>query len=320
MIKPPSMSSIHYMKKQSGIAVISAMLVAALVTAVAAQLLWQQQLLISELENQQNSTQAAWISDAAVNWSRAILAEDANVGRTDHLREVWATRLPATPIEGGESSGYISGYITDQQQFFNLNNVVIENRLSEPNLKTLQRLLELLNIKPSQADALVDWMDLDSTAVSTDGAEDNYYLGLNPPYRSANQPLSETGNLIRIKGFDAASVNKLSRFVTVLPAPTSINVNTASAEVLQFALPNATLQDTQAIVATRNMAFFTDLADFNQRIPNKDISVNQANLSVNSHYFLVTCFAQFGRSQLKTEALLFRDDFGWPTVLWKKRI
>lgn len=300
--------------RQRGIAVISAMLVAALVTAVVAQLLWQQQLLISELENQQNATQATWMADAAIDWSRAILAEDANNGRVDHSREIWSTRLPATPIEGGQ----LSGYIIDQEQFFNLNNLMIENRLSETNLKTLQRLLELLNLKPSQADALADWLDADINPISADGAEDNYYLGLNPPYRSGNQALNETGNLIRVKGFDAAAINKISRFATALPTTTSLNVNTASAQVLQFALPNATLQDAQAIVAMRNMAFFSDLADFSRRLPNKEIPVNQANLSVNSHYFLVTCFAQFGRSQLKVEALLFRDEYGWPTILWKR--
>jgi len=318
MIKAKIRHPIAITRQQRGMAVISAMLVAALVTTVAAQLLWRQQLLISELENQQNATQAAWISDAAINWARVILAEDANIGQVDHLREVWTTRLPVTPIDGGESAGYISGYISDQQQFFNLNNLLVENRLNPQALKTLQRLLELLNIKPAQADAIADWIDADNMPLSTDGAEDNEYAALNPPYLAANQLLTETGNLIRVKGLNASTVNKISHFTTALPSSTSINVNTAPAEVLQIILANATLQDAQAIVASRNEEAFKSLADFSQRIPNKDIAINQANLSVNSHYFLVTCLAQFGRSQIKTEALLFRDDFGWPTILWKR--
>jgi len=305
-------------RAQQGIAVISAMLVAALVTAIAAQLLWRQQLLISELENQQNASQAARLSDAAINWARAILTEDDNIGQVDHLREVWATRLPLTPIDGGDSVGYLSGYIVDQQQFFNLNNLVIENRLNPQGMKALQRLLELLNIKPAQADAIADWVDTDKTPQSPDGAEDNEYAVLNPPYLTANQLFTETGNLIRVKGLNASMANRISYFTSALPSATSINVNTASAEVLQFVLPNATLQDAQAIVASRNETPFMSLADFSQRVPNKDIAINQANLSVNSHYFLVTCLAQFGRSQIKTEALLFRDDFGWPIVIWKK--
>jgi len=305
----------HY---QHGIAVISAMLLAALVTTVIAQMLWQQRLLISELENRQDATQANWIANAAIHWSRALLAEDSNTGPVDHGREIWATPLPPTPVEGGQ----LSGMIVDQQQLFNLNNVVIENRLNTAQLETLQRMLEKLKLKSGLAGALVDWVDTDNAPLSItnleNGAEDDYYLGLTPPYRTANQPLTEQGNLIRIKGMDAATINRLSRFATALPAPTSININTASAEVLSFVLPGTSLEDAQDIVASRNLAFFTSVGDFRQRFPDISTNTAAANLSVNSHYFLVTCFAQFGRSQVKTEALLFRDDFGWPTVVWKK--
>ena len=308
----------HPSHHQHGIAVISAMLLAALVTTVIAQVLWQQRLLISELENRQDATQATWIANAAINWSRALLAEDSSTGPVDHGREIWATPLPPTPVEGGR----LSGTIIDQQQFFNLNNVVIENRLNTAQLETLQRMLEKLKLKSGLAGALVDWLDTDNAPLSItnleNGAEDDYYLGLTPPYRTANQPLTEPGNLIRIKGMDAASVNRLSRFATALPAPTSININTASAEVLSFVLPGISLEDAQDIVASRNLAFFTSVGDFRQRFPDTSTNTAAANLSVNSHYFLVTCFAQFGRSQVKTEALLFRDDFGWPTVVWKR--
>jgi general secretion pathway protein K len=297
-------------KYQSGIAVISAMLLAALTTVIVGQLIWQQQLLISELENQQNATQAQWIADAAIQWARPVLAEDNKTSTIDHYKELWATRLPATPVEGGK----ISGQIVDMQQFLNLNNLKNETSAQD----SLNRLLNKLTLTNNLTPALVDWLDEDDLSNGAEGAESNYYSNQSPAYLAANQALVELGNLIRVKGFDQASINKLRPFTTVLPKNTELNVNAASAEVLSFVLPNTSLQDAQNMVATRNVTPFTSLADFKERMPKPDNDVGNINLSVNSRYFLVTCIAQVDRTILRVEALLYRDDTGWPIVLWKR--
>ena len=297
-------------KYQSGIAVISAMLLAALTTVIVGQLIWQQQLLISELENQQNATQAQWIADAAIQWARPVLAEDNKTSTIDHYKELWATRLPATPVEAGK----ISGQIVDMQQFLNLNNLKNETSAQD----SLNRLLNKLMLTNNLTPALVDWLDEDDLSNGAEGAESNYYSNQSPAYLAANQALVELGNLIRVKGFDQASINKMRPFTTVLPKNTELNVNAASAEVLSFVLPNTSLQDAQNMVATRNVMPFTSLADFKERMPKPDNDVGNINLSVNSRYFLVTCIAQVGRTTLRVEALLYRDDSGWPIVLWKR--
>ncbi len=299
----------HYYKQQ-GIAVISAMLFVALTTVIVGQLVLQQQLLISELENQQNATQAMIIADASVQWSRAILAEDANSTELDHNKEVWATKLPKTPVEGGT----ITGQIIDAQQFLNLNNLASE----ESARAGFDRLLNSLNLKPNINAAIVDWIDNDDTTNGADGAESMYYSNEEPPYLAANQMMTEVGNLIRVKGIDTTIIDKITPFTIALPKNTPVNVNTASAEVLSFILPEVSLQDAQAIVAARNVAYFNNLDDFSVRIPNKNIALGNINLSVNSRYFLVTCIAQFERTTLKIESLLYRDNNGWPIVLWKR--
>lgn len=301
-------------RQQQGIAVIAAMLLAALTAVIVGNMVWQQQLLISELENQQQQTQAMWIADAATHWSRAILAEDAHNGKIDHAKEAWATRLPPTPVEGGD----VTGFISDAQQFFNLNNLTDTTEQNDRQRATYQRLLELLSLKSELADTLIDWLDKDDDKSGAGGAESNYYLGLTPPYRAANQRLVETGNLIRVKGYDNAIIRKIAPFTTVLPDNTPININTASAEVLAFAVPGISAQEAQTIVATRNIEFFKDLADFNQRISTTS-SISSANLSVNSDYFLVTCFAHYGNTRLKVETLIYRaKKAGWPIVIWKR--
>lgn len=302
-------------KNQRGIAVIAAMLLAALTTIVVGQLVWQQQLLISELENQQNATQANLIADAAIQWARPILAEDALSSKIDHNQEVWATKLPNIPTEGGK----ISGEIIDQQQFLNLNNIVNDNSAQAG----LNRLLSSLNLSNSLTSTLMDWLDADDISNGADGAESNVYRALSPAYQAANQLLTEPGNLIRVKGFDQATINKIAPFTTVLPKNTELNVNTASAEVLSIMLPDTSLAVAQGIVSARNIAFFNDLTDFKTRAftnENAKIDTTNINLSVDSHYFLVNCNAQFENTHLNATALLYRDGKGWPTVVWKRNL
>ena len=51
-------------------------------------------------------------------------------------------------------------------------------------------------------DSFYDWVDDDSITVSADGAESDYYEGLEPPYTCKNGPLDTVGELAFIKGFD----------------------------------------------------------------------------------------------------------------------
>src|SRR5262249_57796060 len=46
---------------------------------------------------------------------------------------------------------------------------------------------------------ILDWIDADSTPRST-GAEDDYYMGLNPPYHCKNGPLDSLEELLLVKG------------------------------------------------------------------------------------------------------------------------
>ena len=93
--------------------------------------------------------------------------------------------------------------------------------------EVFRRLLRLLELPPVLASTLADWLDADSET-SPDGAEDAYYLTLSPPYRSANRPLSDVDDLLRVRGFDAAVVERLRAHVTALPGYDRVNVNTAS--------------------------------------------------------------------------------------------
>ena len=230
---------------------------------------------------------------------------------------MWTLRLPAIPVENGE----VIGAIEDRQGLFNLNNIVRSGVSSAADVAQFQRLLELLGLPPQLAPALADWIDEDSLAQHPGGAEDGYYLALAQPYRTANRPLTELGELVLVKDFDADMIARLQPFVSVLPKTTSINVNFAPPEVLAAVIENLSLTDARKLVHQRTEKPYTDVADFIDAL--KQFNAQQqfggkpvVNLTVSSQYFWVTGHATVGQAQVTTQALLYRPNT-WPIIVWK---
>ena len=298
--------------KQNGVAIIMALLIVALATSLAAFMATQQNLWQRQVESQFDRTQARRVGIAAIDWARAVLADDARTSSIDHEKEMWAMRLPAMPVENGE----VIGVIEDRQGLFNLNNLVRNGAVSAPDMAQFKRLLEILSLPGELATALADWMDADSETQYPGGAEDVYYLALARPYRAANRPLAEIGELSLVKGFDSRTIERLRPFVTALPLPGAINVNFASPEVLAAVVENMSLADARMLVQQRSGHPFKDVADFRQRLPHGGMKVPGGSIAVSSQFFLVTGRARIGRAQVTTQALLQRLG-GWPTVVWQ---
>lgn len=304
------------MKRQRGMAVITAILVVALAASAAAFMAWQQQLWVRQVQNLNEQAQARAIALAALQWARSILAQDARDGTVDHEGEPWATALAPLPVEGGE----LTGRIRDEQGLFNLNSLVRGGRTSAADLAAYQRLLAQLNLPAELAGALADWIDPDGDTTYPGGAEDFYYLSLDPAYRAANRALTTVDGLARIKGYDAATLARLRPYVTALPQPTPVNVNTAPAEVLAAIIPELALEQARALLESRASRHFRDLADFRARLPAMAGPVSDALLGVGSRYFVVSGHARFGRVRSGFEALLERGTTAWPRLVWQQNI
>ena len=300
--------------REAGIAVVSAMLLAALVVSIASAIVFNQQRFINRLDNHFSATQARWMIEASIHWSRAILAEDAKSGPVDHLKENWAIRLPATPFEGGT----IRGFITDEQQFCNVNNASITDAKNRGGNAFFKRLMTALNISTGALDTLIDWIDVDSDITYPYGAEDSHYLTQAVPYRIANQPLTEIGNLSRVQGFTEENITRLKQYCVVLPEKTPVNINTVSPELLGLMLPELSEFELQTIIAGRNALPIQNIAEINKQLEQKKITLSENEFSVGSRFFLVTSQTQFGKSTISVEALLKRDGGGWPQLIWKR--
>lgn len=104
---------------QSGVALVTAILIVALASILAASLLKRLNLDISRTQNIIQNEQAYLYALGSEIIAIAALAQDAKDSKHDSLDEYWAIKPPPNPVEGGQ----ISGFLEDQQGKFNLNNL-----------------------------------------------------------------------------------------------------------------------------------------------------------------------------------------------------
>jgi general secretion pathway protein K len=245
-------------RRSKGVAMITAMLIAALAVIVAANLAWDNALDVRRTAMMLNRDQAVQVALGAESWVASILRNDLADSTTDHLGELWATQLPGLPIEGGE----VFGVIEDLQGRFNINNLIDESgKIDQQSLDQFRRLLATLGIDPRFAGVAGDWVDADLDASFPDGAEDSIYTGFFPPYRTANLALSSATELAALEGMNKETFDLLAPHIIALPGRTSINVNTATGAVLQSLSENMSPADVEGLIAERKDAGFASVED-----------------------------------------------------------
>jgi general secretion pathway protein K len=299
--------------RQQGVAIVLAISVVAMAAIVAAAIMVSQSTWARQLELTAEHVQARAMLQAGADWARAVLADDRRVSNVDHLGEPWALRLPPMPVENGE----LVGQIEDQQGLFNVNNLVSDGKVNVAQLEHFRRLLAVLGLPDALAYTLADWIDNDSQPQPQGGAEDAYYLALDPPYLAANRPLIDVAELALVSGFDANVRARLRPYVTALPGFTAVNVNTAPPEVLAAVVEGLDLGVAQALVAQRDRVYYRDGYDFTNRLP-RGTAAAAGDISVSSDYFMATLRVTIGGAQASGKALLARTGSGWPVVLWRK--
>jgi general secretion pathway protein K len=294
-------------RTQRGVALVTAVMIVAIAAAIAAQIAFAHQIWFRQMENIADRDATDWLRRGALHWASLALLEDAAQNSVDHLGEPWAMGLPILPVDGGT----IKVSIEDAQSRFNLNSVQ-----NPQDMAVFRRLLEVLQLDRLLVDSLVDWIDPDGNALPA-GAEDVYYLNLDPPYRAANRPMASVDELRLVRGFDAKTVAALLPYVSVLPVATNtINVNTASPVMLAALVQGLDLPTAQRIVEDQLGKRYNNIGEFTSKLP-RGLTPPTAGIGVKSDYFLVTLDTSIGRHERHSEALLQRAAAG-TTVIWHR--
>ncbi|MDH3888874.1 MAG: type II secretion system minor pseudopilin GspK [Gammaproteobacteria bacterium] len=296
-------------KRQRGVALVTALLVVSLATVAAVAMVTRLQVDMRRTGNLLNGEQAYAYAIAAESWAHVILRRDEEESDFDSLGEDWATALPPIAVEGG----YVNGQIEDLQGRFNINNLIedggeptdAETAVNAEELAYFERLLGVLGLEAALAPALLDWLDADINTRFPDGAEDDFYLLAEPPYRAANRPMVSISELRLVKGFTPEVVAVLEPHVTALPEETVININTATPAVLRALHQELDDSGVEQLIADRGDTGYEDVDTFfeHEALAGLDLDIDVDNTS---DWFNVFTATRVGRGQVQLESIFRR--------------
>jgi general secretion pathway protein K len=281
-------------KGQRGAALLTAMVIVTLVATLAASMVWQQWRAVQVEAAERSRAQSYWVLGGALDWARLILKEDQkgdnrSGNQYDHLGEPWAVPLAearlssflaadkdASTDDGPEA--FLSGVIFDAQARYNLRNLIDPSGKPKPEeLQTLQLLCEYVGASPTVAQLIAQGMG--EAVRYTSGA-----TGTN----ETNAPLLPTSmDQLSWLGVDASSIAKLRPYVTLLPQPSPVNLNTASKEVIAAVIPGLNLAIADRLVQTRQRQPFKQLGDVQTLLATPGQTLDSQRVDVRSRYFEV---------------------------------
>ncbi len=270
-------------QSRSGIALIIVMLVIMVLAVLAGGFAYSVKVETTLARNASHDADYEWFGRSGVELARFVVAQSMQIPTEpyDALNQKWAggpmgtnealAAVSLTNVTLG--AGTFNVKITDCERKVNIN-------AADPII--LGQALKLCGVDVSEAsqisDSILDWIDPDDQP-RLSGAESDYYLGLNPPYQAKNGPLDDLTELMLIRGvtpdmFFGTDLSKIDvpRSVTgralvmnkytgpiytnalrdmfTTTSMRSVNLNTASALVLQVVL-GVDANTAQAIISYR---------------------------------------------------------------------
>ncbi len=311
------MKHLRPMHTTQGAALLMALLTVALVAVLASAALWQQWRTLAVESAERDAQQAHWLLAGANDWARVVLREDARTSTTDHLAEPWATPLrearlsdflaaapggSLTVTDGLAQQVFLSGRITDMQSRLNLGNLMVQGQLQTAEMKSLERLYQVLGLPLAELQA---WTAAWQAAAQLTPASQAPLLP---------QHLEQLAWL----GVSPGSLARLAPHLAVLPSPSSVNLNTASAEVLYASLHSLNIARAQSLVKERNQQPWDNLSDLRSRLGADAASVSDSRHGLSSRYFEVVGQIRQSQTTVLQRSLMVRDGVQTKAV-WRER-
>jgi general secretion pathway protein K len=305
-------------KHSTGAALLSAMLTVTLVATFAAAALWQQWRSVEIEIAERGRVQVAWLLIGALDWSRLALRIDGRSTKEDHLGEPWATPLQDSRLStflaadknntGGltaeeQLDAFLSGSIEDEQSKLNVFNLIENAQVSPLDLAAFVKLFAHLNLSNTELQSFV--ANLKDT-MSPQGLP-----------KSALMP--QRVRQLTWLGLTEETLSKIAPYITLLPQRTTVNINTAPAEVIFAIVPGLQLADATLTVSTRSTAHFTSIADAETKVPALKSKLQAAQHSVSTQFFEVTGRIRLEQTVVEVKSLVDRRDVNDVKTLWLER-
>ena len=287
---------------QRGAALLTAMIIVALVATLAASMVWQQWRAVQVEAAERKRSQATWLLTAALDWARLVLRSD---GRDfDGLQDPWATPLAEARLSTFLAPDkdntdiapdvFLAGSITDAQSRYNLTNLVASGTIDPVELAGFGRLCHALGLRPDLA------LQVAQTLLTARLAKGN---PASAPAAASLRPTSV--DQLTWLGIDPEAVRALRPYVALLDDKALVNVNTAPREVLLAAIDGLDLAGAERLIESRRQKAFRATAEAQALFP--QLPLKNFRVGVTTNFFEVDGRLRDGDQVLEERSLVERS-------------
>ena len=299
-------------RRQRGIALLTAVMLVALGTILAATIAYQNAMTARRGQAMFAFDQSLLIAEAGEALAAYALRETRKSDRQYvHPGQGWATPYGPVEVVPGVT---LQAQLEDMQGRFNLNSLVkADGTIDKDALAVFENLLQILTLETKWAAMIADWIDADEVAYGADGAEDGTYLAQVPPYRTANAQITSPSELLALPGFGRDRYLAIAPYVTALPRNVGINLCTASGAVLDAYGPTGqrqySLMSAEQLKMERQSGCFPTPTDFNASFGGNSVALGkvQNRLGTVSNYFRLTSVISVGTMRFALYSLLHQE-------------
>lgn len=303
----------------SGMAVISVLLIVALIAGLASALMTRQTAVLHKVQNEQHRIRNYWVLRGEISRAQATLQQITHGQPVVRLDGTWNRPALARPItlDNGQPARLYS-QITDEQSKYNLSNVVDRGQIQPKEVQVFLRLCALLDVPSSQAQLIIQ-----RVMAGLLQAQPNPENPLDQAQQAAVQAIREQlqlsnlasaprlrvlHDLSAVPGIQPATLTRLAPYVTILPERTWINANTASAVVIAAWVPGLSLEKAQALLHSRDQGtWFINHGDIIQRLNMPELAAHDILLGITSSWFHLHSMIQNSQGISQVQALLHHD-------------
>ncbi|RJP86067.1 MAG: general secretion pathway protein GspK [Desulfobacteraceae bacterium] len=338
-------------KDNKGIALILTLSVIVVLVAVTFELNWQIQGSLTGAAVMRDRLVLSQMIVSGVDIAQAILIKDKTSSEIDSVQEDWANpeKIEAYLSQIPFDNGKIRLIISDERGRIQVNSLVQfpdGKEFNAPQRDFWFRFMALILSQQETADASLteeivepsaiinpvkDWLDSgDNDAITgLNGAENDYYKDLDPPYECRNGPFRNVEELTRVRGITPdlfyaadAQLMGISNYLTVYGLSAAkdrftydgkININTADIPVLAALLPIG-----QEFFAPEIFNYRLESADgqflheltgptWYKEVPGcADVDIDAALITTQSDLFRIDCGAMINEIQMTASVVVER--------------
>jgi general secretion pathway protein K len=267
--------------RQQGSALISALFITTLVAIVVTAMSTRLMLDIYRTHLTITSDKLYLASQAVSFWGLSVLADKKN--QFTHSDSHGKVLEFPTKLQGIYPGTVIKGSLYDLQSHFNLNNLVVKQnqflfvKLLENTTKLSSSRRKALSM------ALSNWLSPYQPSQRAK-LSFSYYSQQKPPYFPAQQLMQNVSEFRLVQGVSPKVYRTLSDYITVLPKPAPINLNTAPKQLLMALGDGLNATQVDELITARGK---TGIVNPQKLAPLlKKLNIRDEQVTIESQYFM----------------------------------